>query len=478
MPLQIVHIRINDSATGQPTPVRLRVTDSAGNYYAPFGHAAEFPTGRGEAVGGDVVVDGKRWAYIDGACEIAVPPGELIVEATKGPEYSALRETLTLPPGKMALRFAVQRVTDLRSQGWYSGDTRAHFISPHAALLEAAAEDLAIVHLLVGATPMLAADGQSYITYPGLEAFSGRASILERNGHHVVVGTHNRHPVLGEVALLHSHRVVYPLNFGGADATDDWSLGDWCDQCHRKGGLVVWTNAATAPVGHAAEAVAHAILGHVDAIEFSPGRPEALQLWYQLLNVGCRLSLVGASAKLSNETVLGAHRTYARIAEGNPFDLSAWIESVRAGRTVMSAGALLDFTADEVLPGATLERQAEATIQLFAKASGNFELETVETIWNGRPVDLKFELDTTGWLAARVWSAGRRRLAAHTAPIWVQVAGVPQRRHAGALAALRRHLEAGRDWVEREGRFEQAKSRAKLLQVFGEALAKLPNDVA
>ena len=96
---------------------------------------------------------------------------------------------------------------------------------------------------------MLAGDGQSYITYPGLEAFSGRASILERNGHHVVVGTHNRHPVLGEVALLHSHRVVYPLNFGGADATDDWSLGDWCDQCHRKGGLVVWTNAVTRPSG-------------------------------------------------------------------------------------------------------------------------------------------------------------------------------------------------------------------------------------
>jgi len=478
MPLQTVHIRINDAATGEPTPVRLRVTDSGGAYYAPFGHAAEFPTGRGEAVGGDVVVDGKRWAYIDGACEIAVPPGDLIVEASKGPEYKHLRETIQLPPGKMALRFAIQRITNLRSQGWYSGDTRAHFISPHAALLEAAAEDLAFVHVLAGPTPMLAADGQTYVTYPNLDAFSGQTSALERDGHHVIVGTHNRHPVLGELALLHSHRVVYPLAFGGADATDDWSLGDWCDQCHRKGGLVVWTNAATAPVGHAAEALALAIVGHIDAIELSPDRPEALQIWYQLLNVGCRMSLVGASGKRSNATALGSYRTFAQIAKGEQIALSSWIESVRGGRTVLSARTLLQFTADGALPGATLERQAGTTIQLAVEVTGNVEGETVETIWNGRRVDHQIEVGSTGWLAARAWSAGHQKLLAHTAPIWVQVAGVRQPRPAGGLAALTRHLEAGREWVKREGRFEQAKSREKLLHVFAEALAKLTNGVA
>src|SRR5262249_14878862 len=94
---QTVHIPGNDTATGRPTPVRLRVTDSAGSYYAPFGHATEFPTGRGEAVGGDVLVGGQRWAYIDGTCEIAVPPGELTVAARKGPEHRPLHETVKLP---------------------------------------------------------------------------------------------------------------------------------------------------------------------------------------------------------------------------------------------------------------------------------------------------------------------------------------------------------------------------------------------
>ena len=359
MPLQNVHIRVADSGTGQPTPVRLRVTDANGNYFAPFGHAAEFPTGRGEAVGGDVVVNGERWAYIDGSCEIAVPPGVLTIQATKGPEFRPLRETTNLPLGKMSLRFSIERLTNLRASGWYSGDSRAHILTPHSALLEAAAEDLAIVHVLCWRD----ADARRRRTIVRnlSEPRSIQRSIgcAERDGHAVVVGTHNKHPVLGELALLHCHRVVHPVSFGGADATDDWSLGDWGDQCHRKGGLVVWTNAAPSPIGHAAEALAHAILGHVDAVELSPDRPEALQVWYQLLNAGARVPLVGASGKRSNSIALGSHRTYAKLSDGESSNSVNWIEAVRAGRTVFSAGAWIEFTADGLVQGAARkERRA------------------------------------------------------------------------------------------------------------------------
>jgi hypothetical protein len=480
MPLQIVHIRINDAGTGQPTPVRLRVADSEGGYYAPFGHAAEFPTGRGEAVGGDIVVNGERWAYIDGTCEIAVPAGELTVQATKGPEFRPLCETIQLPQGKMALRFAIERVTDVRNDGWYSGDTRAHFLTPHSALLEAAAEDLAIVHVLAGATPMLAADGQNYVTVPNLDAFSGQSAALERDRHCVAVGTHNKHPVLGELALLQSHRVVYPLTFGGSDSTDDWSLGDWCDQCHRKQGLVVWTNAAPVPAGHASEALAHAILGHVDAIELSPERPEALQVWYQLLDVGCRLPLVGGSAKRSNAVALGAWRTYARLSDAmNP---ATWIEAVRAGGTCASSAALLKLTMNGHDPGAVIEQRSNEPIRLQVEGSG---FDKVELVLNGQAiasgsaaVAANQPISTSGWLAARAWRADRKRLLAHTSPIWVRIADTPVPHNSGAIAALRRHLEAGRDWVERQARFEQPKSRANLLQVFADALAKLVADAA
>src|SRR5262245_47987193 len=117
--MQTVHVRIND-ATGRPTPVRVRFTSPAG-YHAPFGRLTEFATEAGEAVGGNLLLDGGRWAYIDGTCEISLPPGPLVVEASKGFEYLPLREDITLTPGKLSLRFTIERWADLRREGWYGG---------------------------------------------------------------------------------------------------------------------------------------------------------------------------------------------------------------------------------------------------------------------------------------------------------------------------------------------------------------------
>ncbi len=79
---------------------------------------------------------------------------------TKGPEYTPLDETVTLGAGQMALRFAIERWTDSRADGWVSVDTRCHFLSPHAALLEAAAEDVDVVNLLAAPFPVLASRRQ------------------------------------------------------------------------------------------------------------------------------------------------------------------------------------------------------------------------------------------------------------------------------------------------------------------------------
>ena len=160
----------------------------------------------------------------------------------KGPEYAPLDQTVTLGPGQMALRFAIARWTNSRADGWVSIDARCHFLAPHAALLEAAAEDVDVVNLLVRPFRMLALDGESYSTAPNLLAFSGQSPALEAGRRAVFVNTLNAHAVLGAVALLNSHRPVFPMTCGG-DERDDWSICDWCDQCHRKGGLTVWIDA-------------------------------------------------------------------------------------------------------------------------------------------------------------------------------------------------------------------------------------------
>jgi hypothetical protein len=474
MSLQQVHLRINDAATGKPTPVRLRVTDTAGNYYAPYGRSAEFAAGVGEDVGGKLCIGRERWTYIDGACEIAVPPGELTVQATKGPEYTPVQETVLLPAGKLALRFEIKRWTSQREKGWYSGDTRAHFLSPHAALLEAAGEDLAVVNLLACEASFPSQNGTIYPAFPTLLAFSGQRACLETDGHQVAVNTLNTHPVLGRLGLLHCHRTVYPLSFGGMDKTDDWALDDWCGQCHRKNGLVVWADAFDPKVGHAGEALACLILGHVDALELDPTSPQRLRAWYQLLNAGFRVPIVGASAKDSNRTPLGAYRTFARLPEGEPFTYRGWIDAVRSGFTFVSAGAAaVSFDVNGVPAGGEMRHggplRAKATVCSLEPAD-RLELvvngSTAATA-DGAAIDHELSVPDGGWAAVRCWAGGR--LLAHTSPVYI----FPQngRPFADPVATkfLNGHLSRAREWAETEGRFSKPKCRDHLLGIFDAA---------
>src|SRR5262245_63665363 len=96
-----VHLRVNDAATGQPTPVRLRIVGPEGREYTPLGHVGEFPLGRNEQVGGHVLVGRERFHYVDGTCEVPLPGGvPLTFQVSKGPEYSPIHQTITVGTGR------------------------------------------------------------------------------------------------------------------------------------------------------------------------------------------------------------------------------------------------------------------------------------------------------------------------------------------------------------------------------------------
>ena len=413
-----VHLRIADDATGLPTPVRLRISGPNDETYAPLGRLAEFAPGPDEDVGGHLWQDKQAWCYIDGSCEVRLPAGvPLRVRASKGPEFIPLDQTVTLGPGQMALRFAVERWSNLRADGWFAGDARCHSLSPHAALLEAEAEDLAVAQLLARESRFPSMDGHAYPTATNMPAFSGQKPALASDSALVAVNTFNRHPVLGSVGLLHSHRPVFPLAFGGPDHADDWSVCDWCDQCHRKSGLVTW---ADPPAG--GEAVVALLLGKIDAVEVDdrPRKVPLLPWYYRLLDLGLRVPLVGASGKDSNATPLGRVRTYARV--GEPLTLGGWVEAVRAGRCFATAGPLLTFTAEHHLVRATAASRTPFD-RLEVVADGEVIASAVPAVEGGRwsaSVGREWSLPTTsGWLAARTVGTGGG--FAHTAPVPVVV---------------------------------------------------------
>lgn len=490
-----VHVRINDSAAGKPTPVRVRFEAPDQSAPAPFGRLPHFATEPGQDVGGHLLLGSERFFFIDGTCEIRLPAGVVRILAEKGPEYAPLRREVTLGPGQISLRLAIERWIDLRAQGWYSGDTRATELAPHAALLEGSAEDLAVVNLLALDRPP---QGDRPPALPNLLAFSGTQPSLQLPGCVVAVNTLNHHPVLGTMALLNCHRPVYPLRFGAPDDRDDWSVMDWCEQCHRKRGLVVWPDlprlTSEQPQG---EALAALILGQVDAFEvsrFADPEPEVLGLWYQLLDCGLRLPLVGGSGKNSNALPLGRVRTYARLQPDEELSYGAWIEAVRAGRTFVTNGPLLFLTVDEQIPGAVLSAPSEGrTVRVRMEAHSVVPFEQLELLVNSRVqasktasgnrlsavMETEVPLKESAWLAARCWSSEQllggdgQCVYAQTSPVYVAVEGKPLRLCAETRAPLDQVLERTQEWVRNKSRCETEQQRDQLAGVLQTARQKL-----
>jgi hypothetical protein len=470
-----IHVRVNDAATGQPTPVRVRFVDAAGVCRMPLGRLTEFATGAGEDVGGQVRLGGDTFAYIDGSCEVRLPPGPVHVAVHKGPEYVPLRREVVLGPGKISLRLTIERWTDERTQGWYSGDCRAHELSPHAAQLEGAAEGLDVVNVLARQRP---AQGGRPAAFVNLLDFSGTRPALEGSPC-VTVNTCNTHPILGTVALLNCHRVVYPLRFGAPEGVDDWSVSDWCAQCHRKKGLVIWPDEPRLTREHPqGEALAALLLGKIDAFEiasFEDPHSPALADWYRLLASGQHLPLVGASGKDRNTVALGSERAYARLEPGEEFGYGAWIEAVRAGRTYVTNGPLLTMKVDGQGPGSLLSLPGEGgTVTVRAEARSITAFDRLELISNGEvlasreaggeprtaTLDMPLRMTTGGWLAVRCTQGAAIR--AHTSPLYVAVEGRSLRPSAETVALLHAVLDHTLTWIEAEARCGSEHQREQL----------------
>jgi hypothetical protein len=496
---QTVHVRVTDAATGQPTPVRIRITGPDGRYFAPLGRLTRFATDMGVDVGGNVLLGDKPHAHIDGTCEIRLPAGSIQVEINKGPEYQPLKTALTLSPGQLALRFELERWIDLRAQQWYSGDTRSHFLTPHAALLEAAAEDVAIVNLLVWECLIWGETGKQYPAVTNILAFSGQRPALEMPGHVVVVNSMNVHNTLGRLLLLNCHRVVYPLTSGEPNGLDDWSLADWCDQCHRKGGLVIGDGFFDISLRHSnEELLADLIQGKIDALqldEFENPEVDAelqqsspLEVWFAMLDCGFRIPLAAGSDKDSNLGVLGSPRTYARLKPGQEFNYPNWVEAVRAGRTFVTTGPLLLLSVNGEDPGAVIDLDAPSQpIRVRAEVKSLAPLRRLEIVANnavvassqpaGSPASATLEEDVTlpggGWLLARCWGeyddAAEAWVAAITSPVYVQVEGQSPRPKPAIIARFTGYLDRMLGWVSKDARCENDRQRQHLANIFEKA---------
>jgi hypothetical protein len=438
------------------------------------------------------------------------------VEVVKGFEYEPLRTVVTIKPGERKLTLRLRRWSDLRREGFYSGDTHIHFISTQTGLLEAQAEGLNVANILAAQLGRL---------FTNVHDFTGAPSGVSTPETIVYVNTENRQHMLGHLILLGQKHAVFPLSSSGPDeaylgGATEVSLADWCDASHAQGGLVIAPHFPNPYL----ELAADILLGKIDAAEIRPWSPPSgplgpsaakrapspgknyapgasrprgaeppnfvLREWYRYLNLGCRLPCVGGTDKMSNSVPVGIIRTYAQVDRERGFAYDTWCDAIRAGRTFTTTGPLLRLRVDGHAPGDLIHMGlGGGTVEVEAEARCALPLTNLTIVQNGatvaqthsvkgqRSLRLRAKVRVPAsngrgkscWIAAHAW--GPRPtwpLAAHSSPVYVLVNDENVFVPTEASYALTL-IEGGITWARNLATFRREEKQRDIIALFEKA---------
>lgn len=436
---------------------------------------------------------GTRYFYARDSYEIAVPPGRYRIEVVRGIAHETVVVRTELGAGiNRVLDFRIPLLRDMAAAGWRSGNTHTHY---HLELDEDPDDRLRLVPpaeaLDVSVISYLIRNDSPYITnrYP-----IGRLEEFSRHGTLIDMGEEARNNAsdwgfgYGHCLFLNIPRLIEPVSTGNLspdpNAPDFPTLGMLAEEAKRLGGVTVWCHN-----GGGMEAPAAIALGHVDAMNLGDGSAPAYERYYGFLNCGFRLP----ASTGTDWWIYDHNRVFVKV-EGE-FSYDSWIAGLKAGRTFITNGPLLELTVNGRGPGAMLAGVDPAQpLVVRARALSRLPFDALEIVLNGevvaeqsagdgREATLEREIAVSrgGWLAARVRASDKtqagRPVFAHTSPIYFSVPDTA-RRSARAAGALIDELEKSIRFIRKNysfasqadsavaiGRFEEAKERyARIVQ--------------
>ena len=394
-PVGRIVVSITDSATRRRIPARISVR-AAGKYFAPderWRHADEA-----------IVRDAERFEYgywhSNGIDTLTVPAGRVVLQVWRGPEWrSATREVTVRAERVTQVNARVTRLADLPATGWWGGDVHVHMNyggayrnTPEHLALQARAEGLHVVQNLIVNKEQRIPDIAYWRT--GLLYESRDLIIANGQEFHTGIWGHTSQLGLRDHYLLPDYAAypgtalasLYPTNAAVADLTrQQGALMGYVHPLDFRPELSQYQG------GVPYELPIDVALGKVDFLEvmgYSDHRITS-DVWFRLLNCGFRVPAAGGTDAFPNFASLrgppGLVRTYAKA--GARLDHRAWLDALKAGRTVVTNGPLISLTVngrdpgDEIrLPFGSHRVRARVTVRT------NVQVNHVEIISNGRVV--------------------------------------------------------------------------------------------
>ncbi|MGH8017444.1 MAG: CehA/McbA family metallohydrolase [Opitutaceae bacterium] len=376
--------------------------------------------------------------YTDGRFEVRVPPGPVSIEIRKGYEYRPVKLTLSIE-GRETLDVEVplERAIDMAALGWYSGGTHIHMErtgdNDETLLTVTSAKDVRYAYLLSMNNRGYDPAGVKYETFRQSTGL-GETTVARRGPYHISSGQEYRtfgRGQLGHVTIALADGYV-PAG-GLTDNTNRGpSLAVIADQAHALHGFIGLAHGGY----HNAEADRLLLEDKMDFLEllqFGTYRSLGLDGWYDFLNIGYRLPIVGAS-DFPPTRELSSEMTYA-WSESVPTPRS-FVEALAAGRSFATSGPMLFLTVAGNKPGAILRYPKEAGPALPADIrvfSPQYPVRYLELLVNGQVVERLFDengrsdwalrrilpVGESAWIAARAY--GDAGTDAHTNPVYVYV---------------------------------------------------------
>jgi TolB protein len=451
-----LNVRVVDKGTGAPLTARVSVQQKDGKYFAPVGALYR-------------MLGNVEHFYAAGEADLTVPSGNYVVRVFRGIEYLEARLEVEVPAAsETAARVELTRWTDPPARGWWGGESHIHanygygqwYNTPATMRLQIEGEGLNLANMVVANSDT---DGIF-----DREFFRGEPDPVSSPRHVLYWNEEFRATLWGHMTLFNLKRLVEPIMTGFKDTTNPWDVptnADIADHVHLQGGHVTYTHPATNPrdpfvTAYAARALpVDVALGKIDSLDINGSYDGTVPLWHRLLNCGFRLPASAGTDVFLNRLrsrLPGGDRAYVRL--DGPFSYDAWVKGLKAGRSFVTNGPMLEFTANGKFLGETIVLTARGEVGLQAKAESAAPLSRMEVVHNGvviatagvdaigrsASIDQVVKIETSGWLGARVYGMGGNQ--AHTSPIYVEVAGKPASSRDDAAYFL--------EWIDRlEQRF-------------------------
>jgi hypothetical protein len=421
-----LRVRVVAAGTGEPLACAVALRDARGRLVAAEeGYATGFRAG--------------------GGFTHRLPAGPARMRITRGPEYRAAEREIEIGAGAVhEVEVTLERKVDLRSRGWFGGDSHTHMIHGERTVpvdfdgvaLAARSEDLQYLSLghawqLEDPTPeRLEAElgrrstADCVLTW-GLEApknyFQGDAGRCL--GHCWTLGMNGRTsegadviPML-QAASAFDYEVRKPsyANFesqalirvqGGAvfyTHPARWWTGAW-------GGKGGYPKLASMRVSNMAVELPYDLLAGptfdgVDVI--TTGREvesneKAFRLWSLLLDHGYRVAATGSSDSCFDRpgaALPGVARVYTHL--DTPFSIPAVTRATAAGRTFVTTGPLLVVSVDDQPPGSAHPADGRSRVlrlETWSSGAATGGLARVEILRGGQPFrEFRLEGNPEAW---------------------------------------------------------------------------------